>query len=203
VVAATAKLDESEGWRGVDRGLFDALRELRRAIADERDVPPFVVFADTVLRDMARARPKTLDDLRGIKGVGDKKLADLGARFLEAIAAWRQEHPPAYLTNHRTTESGNVSKTQAFSLFDSGRPLDEVAAKTGRTRSTIAGYLEDYVSERKPASLAPWVDEVTYGRVRSAAERTQGAFLKPVFEALDGSVSYEDIRVVMKHAGMR
>ena len=203
VIVATAKGDDSEGWKGVDRGLFDALRELRRAIADERDVPPFVVFADTVLRDMARARPKTLEDLRGIKGVGDKKLADLGARFLEAIAAWRQEHPPAYLTNHRTSAVGNGSKTQAFTLFDTGSTVEEVAAKTGRSRSTVGLYLEDYVTERKPANIKSWVDDVTYARVRSAAERTPGAFLKPVFEALDGSVSYEDIRVVMKHAGLR
>ena len=203
LVTVTSKGDESEGWRGVDRGLFEGLRELRRAIADERDVPPFVVFSDTVLRDMARARPKTLEDLRGIKGVGEKKLADLGARFLEAIAAWRLEHPPAPTAPHRTSAAGNVSKTQAFVLFDHGRPLDEVAAKTGRTRTTVAGYLEDYVAERKPASVSAWIDEATYARVRSAAERSQGTFLKPVFEALEGSVSYEEIRVVMKHAGIR
>ena len=202
MAAVASKSDESEGWRGVDRSLFEALRELRRTIAEERDVPPFVVFSDTVLRDMARARPKTLEDLRGIKGVGEKKLADLGERFLIAIAAWRREHPPAAST-HRTAETGNVSKTAAFRLFEQGCSLDDVASKTGKARSTVASYLEDYVSERKPQSVSPWVDEVTYARVRSAAERTQGTFLKPVFEALEGSVSYDDIRVVMKHARIR
>ena len=197
-----SKAGEGESWRGVDRSLFETLRELRKAIAEERDVPPFVIFSDTVLRDMARARPKTLEDLRGIKGVGEKKLVDLGERFLIAIAAWRRDHPPVSST-HRTAATGNPSKTQAFTLFDGGRSLDEVAEKTGRSRSTIAGYLEDYVAERKPKSVSAWVDEVTYARVRSAAERTPGTFLKPVFEALDGSVSYEDIRVVMKHAGIR
>ncbi len=203
LVAAATKSDESEGWRGVDRSLFGALRELRRAIAEERDVPPFVVFSDTVLRDMARARPKTLEDLRGIKGVGEKKLADLGARFLDAIATWVREHPPLPQSVHRTAATGNVSKTTAFQLFDEGSSLDDVAAKTGRSRSTISSYLEDYVAERKPESVSPWVDEVTYARVRSAAERTPGTFLKPVFEALNGAVSYDDIRVVMKHAGIR
>ncbi|HET6224206.1 MAG TPA: RecQ family ATP-dependent DNA helicase, partial [Dongiaceae bacterium] len=48
---------DQAAWEGVDRGLFDSLRELRRAIAAEREVPPFVVFSDATLRDMARIRP--------------------------------------------------------------------------------------------------------------------------------------------------
>ncbi|HZO92199.1 MAG TPA: DNA helicase RecQ [Candidatus Baltobacteraceae bacterium] len=69
-----------------DRDLFARLRTLRREIAGERDVPPYVVFSDAVLRAMARAIPRTPAQLRAISGVGEKKLADFGARFLEAIA---------------------------------------------------------------------------------------------------------------------
>jgi ATP-dependent DNA helicase RecQ len=69
-----------------DRPLFAALRALRREIAVERDVPPYVVFSDAVLRSMAREVPRTPAQLRAISGVGEKKLADFGARFLAAIA---------------------------------------------------------------------------------------------------------------------
>ena len=69
-----------------DRDVFAALRDLRRRIAAERDVPPYVVFSDAVLRAMAREKPRTPGQLRGISGVGEKKLADFGARFLAAIA---------------------------------------------------------------------------------------------------------------------
>jgi ATP-dependent DNA helicase RecQ len=69
-----------------DRPLFAALRALRREIAIERDVPPYVVFSDAVLRAMAREVPRTPAQLRAISGVGEKKLADFGARFLAAIA---------------------------------------------------------------------------------------------------------------------
>jgi ATP-dependent DNA helicase RecQ len=72
-----------------DRDLFAALRTLRREIAQERDVPPYVVFSDAVLRAMAREVPRTAAQLRAIAGVGEKKLADFGKRFLEAIAAIR------------------------------------------------------------------------------------------------------------------
>ena len=69
-----------------DRDVFGALRDLRRQIAAERDVPPYVVFSDAVLRSMARELPRTPAQLRAISGVGEKKLADFGARFLAAIA---------------------------------------------------------------------------------------------------------------------
>jgi ATP-dependent DNA helicase RecQ len=72
-----------------DRDVFAALRDLRRHIAAERDVPPYVVFSDAVLRAMARELPGTPGQLRGISGVGEKKLADFGARFLAAIAESR------------------------------------------------------------------------------------------------------------------
>jgi ATP-dependent DNA helicase RecQ len=68
-----------------DADLFRALRELRTAIAAERDVPAYVVFSDAVLRSMARERPRTPAQLLGISGVGEKKLADFGQRFLAEI----------------------------------------------------------------------------------------------------------------------
>ncbi len=67
--------------------VFRALRDLRKELADERDVPAYVVFSDAVLRAMARELPRTPAQLRAISGVGEKKLADFGARFLEVISA--------------------------------------------------------------------------------------------------------------------
>jgi ATP-dependent DNA helicase RecQ len=68
-----------------DAEVFRALRDLRKELADERDVPAYVVFSDAVLRAMARELPRTPAQLRAISGVGEKKLADFGARFLAAI----------------------------------------------------------------------------------------------------------------------
>jgi ATP-dependent DNA helicase RecQ len=73
-----------------DRDAFETLRTLRKKIADERDVPAYVIFPDTTLRAMARDLPTTLEELRRVPGVGDKKLADFGDAFLEAIAALRE-----------------------------------------------------------------------------------------------------------------
>lgn len=78
---------ERASWTGVARDLFETLRELRRGIADERGVPPYVVFSDASLRDMARLLPTCPEEFLAVHGVGAKKLADLGPRFLDAIRA--------------------------------------------------------------------------------------------------------------------
>ena len=65
--------------------LFDALRELRREIAQEAGVPPYVVFHDSTLREMASERPATLSAMGEIGGVGAKKLDAHGERFLALI----------------------------------------------------------------------------------------------------------------------
>jgi ATP-dependent DNA helicase RecQ len=76
---------ESESWQDVDRDLFDRLRAVRLEIARARGVPPYVIFHDTTLREMARLRPKTVAELHGIRGIGARKADDLGETFLAAI----------------------------------------------------------------------------------------------------------------------
>ncbi|MGH7899583.1 MAG: DNA helicase RecQ [Candidatus Binatia bacterium] len=83
---AKSRLEESS-WEGVDRELFESLRELRREIAAERNVAAFVVIHDTSLRELARLRPRSLEELRRVRGFGEKKLAEFGPRFLERISA--------------------------------------------------------------------------------------------------------------------
>ena len=70
--------------------LFDVLREVRLKIARQRGVPPYVIFHDTTLREMAERRPRTFDDLHDIYGVGAKKAADFGDAFLDAIRTFRK-----------------------------------------------------------------------------------------------------------------
>ena len=77
----------AESWEGVDPELFDALRELRKRLADERGVPAYVVFGDAALLDMARLRPASDAEFLRVHGVGDKKLREYGEPFLAAIAA--------------------------------------------------------------------------------------------------------------------
>jgi ATP-dependent DNA helicase RecQ len=76
---------ETEGWEGVDRDLFEELRVLRLEIARRRRVPPYVIFHDTTLREIARSKPKTKEELRHVYGVGDRKAEDLGELVLTLV----------------------------------------------------------------------------------------------------------------------
>jgi ATP-dependent DNA helicase RecQ len=85
------RMDETS-WASVDTGLFEILRQLRRQLAEQRDVPAYVLFSDATLRDMARMRPGSPSALLEIRGVGERKLEDFGQRFLDAIATYCREH---------------------------------------------------------------------------------------------------------------
>jgi len=85
------RMDETS-WASVDTGLFEILRRLRRQLAEQRDVPAYVLFSDATLRDMARMRPGSPSTLLEIRGVGERKLEDFGQRFLDAIATYCREH---------------------------------------------------------------------------------------------------------------
>lgn len=76
---------ETESWEGVDRALFERLRAVRLDIARSRGVPPYVIFHDATLREMARLRPTSLDAFLTVKGVGARKADELGETFLTAI----------------------------------------------------------------------------------------------------------------------
>ena len=82
---------EAEAWEDVDRSLFERLRAVRLEMARERGVPPYVIFHDATLREMARDRPTTMDELLQVKGVGARKADVLGNAMLAAI----REHVPA------------------------------------------------------------------------------------------------------------
>jgi ATP-dependent DNA helicase RecQ len=77
---------ETESWQDVDRDLFERLRALRLDIARQRGVPPYVIFHDTTLREMARLKPRSVSALLDVRGVGARKAEDLGEAFVAVIA---------------------------------------------------------------------------------------------------------------------
>jgi len=72
-------------WKDVDHDLFDRLRTVRLKIARARGVPPYVIFHDTTLRELARLKPTTIEAFQQVYGIGAKKASQLGEAFLEEI----------------------------------------------------------------------------------------------------------------------
>jgi ATP-dependent DNA helicase RecQ len=81
----TRAAGDDGSWEGVDRALFERLRGMRLQMARARGVPPYVIFHDTTLRDLARRKPRSLDDLHAVYGMGARKIELLGTAVLETI----------------------------------------------------------------------------------------------------------------------
>ena len=198
----------ADSMQGVDAGLFEELRTLRFDVARERDVPPYIIFGDSALREMARLRPTTDEGFRAVRGVGDKKFDDFGEAFLEAIATYCEEHdvatdiesetPAPARKPTPTREAPSGSAIQAFPMFEAGASIADVVAETGRALSTVQGYLGEFLRSRKITDPTPWVDATTAARVVTACEELGSSDrLTPLFEHLGGTVNYETLRIVV------
>ena len=208
---------ERDEWAGVDRALFELLRGLRREIADAARVPPFVIFNDTTLQDMARHRPTSAAGLRRLRGIGERKLASFGDRFVAKIAehcratgvscdvalppsrAETQAPGTASLTLPPPTlpqKSRAAARLRAIALFDAGVPLDEIARQVARAVSTTCGYLAEYVQQNPEIRLTPWVPPEIESRIDAALQTGETHRLTPLREAVGDDVSYEQIRLV-------
>ena len=195
-----------ESWTGVERGLFETLRAMRRQKAALLNVPPYIIFGDVALRDMARRRPSSLEGFLQVRGVGEKKCDDFGTEFIDCINSYcsghdisQDETPPAIAPSDRPAVSGPTSSSRkAFELFEERRSVEEVARHLNRAESTVYGYLGQYIQHRRITDPAPWVDRESTSRIQNAIRRLGFERLRPISNALGGHVRYEDIRVVVK-----
>lgn len=200
---------EAISWEGVDRTLYDALRELRRGIAQERRLQPYLIFSDATLRELARVRPSSLEGMRMVYGIGEAKLRDHGERFFEFLDDWSREHglarDQAAGVARRTVEvradgaRRAQTKRLAFDLFRRGTPLADVMRRLDRKLSTVSEYLCEYILEERPASIKAWIAPAIYERIRAAAQQHGLDRLKPLYVALGEQVDYELLRIAAAH----
>jgi ATP-dependent DNA helicase RecQ len=203
--AAAAAVDE-DSWEGVDHGLFDALRQLRREEAVSRAVPAYIVFGDRTLRDLARRRPSTVERMLDVHGVGRQKAADFGQQVVECIVAYCSQHAltmdvsPAVRVTKQADDAPWIppaAALKAFPLFDEGLGVEEVAQQLGRAMSTTYGYLDAYLRHRKVVDPVPWLASQEFEEIADAVRNTGAERLKNIYETLGGRVGYEHIRIAV------
>ena len=85
----------------------------------------------------------------------------------------------------------------ADTLFRQGRSIDDVAAQTGRAHSTVTGYLVEFLIQEGQLSPEPWLDDASFAVISAAAKAVGGDRLKPVFDQLNGTFSYDQIRMTI------
>ena len=189
--------------------LFDTLRALRRSCAEKAGVPPYVVFSDATLRELATYLPLTLADMSRISGFGEVKIARYGALFLAPIVAYCSERglttrigeksgsrPIRPSTPVSKLASTNDTAAETLRLFQSGTKVDEIARLRALSISTIENHLASCIAAGTLAVEAV-VDPNKIPPIKAAVETHGIAFLKPLKVALGDSYSYGEIRAVL------
>ncbi|MHB8574121.1 MAG: DNA helicase RecQ [Dehalococcoidia bacterium] len=182
-----------------DADLFERLRGLRKRLADERNVPPYVVFSDAVLRAMATRLPTTIEELLAINGIGEHKAQQFGLVFLQEIAAHMaglRPAPRAAPSRERQPLKPGETRVLTLELFREGRSPAQIATHRQLSLSTIEGHLAEALEQGEPidvdALLVP-----ARRRVIEAAMAEVGSWpLKPVMERLGDGYTYGELRLV-------
>ena len=189
----TSKTGTKSGkLRACDEALYEALRELRRKIANEQGVPAYVIFHDKTLQDMALLRPENPEAMRYISGVGEQKLTRYGQAFIEEI----KSHPLPTLLRNRLNDTTN----ETLFFYSQGKDAETIARERDLKVSTIYGHLADAITaglidvrETVPIDDAQYVEIVNAMEI---FEVPSNGSLKPIFEALDEVYDYGVLKCI-------
>ena len=202
---ASASADPASDY---DAALFEKLRALRSRLASELGVPPYVIFGDRPLREMCHNFPQSPSSLLAINGVGQRKLEDYGAAFLEIIADYARENggipdktlnaasPSAAIpraTEPRRRSTRRYDKT--LPLADLGLPVREIAERLSLRETTVAGHVENLIASNALRDPSPYLPERgRLDQIIAAIETVGDARLKPIYQHLGEAFDYEEIR---------
>lgn len=191
-----------------DRGLFEHLRALRKRIADEKSVPPFVVASDRTLRQVTALMPGSREEFLKVHGVGQEKFEKFGPAFMEGLAEYLGEHPE--LAEKKLVElpagavpapvlSKPLSETYyaTFDLVKKGLSPEEISTNRGIGLSTVENHIAKLIEEGEAIDPRQYVSEAEEEKVRALVEKLGAEALKPIFEAGGKEISYGQIRIVM------
>jgi ATP-dependent DNA helicase RecQ len=189
----------SAGEIECDEALFERLRTVRRKLADERDVPAYVIFSDVSLREMARAYPTTASEFRRIPGVGEQKLKDFAKPFLAEIIDYlatnlRQPFTGA-LPSRRHHSGLNDSQSETLRRFRNGESVDEISRTRGFVCSTIYGHLVAAIERGEPLAPDRFFTASEQDEIAAAFQQTTNENLGDVNALLAGKYNIGQLRV--------
>jgi len=176
--------------RSVDQSLFELLREHRLELANEYGVPPYIIFHDSTLEEMAKTRPDNLQAMRYISGVGEQKLDKYGDSFLTII----QSSPlPDILKN---TLSDTVNET--LILLNDGHDIENIASKRDIKISTVYTHIADAIEVGLvDAKEVLQLTDDQHNEIIATLEMNEDECrLKPVFDSLEGQYDYGVLKCV-------
>ncbi len=212
VLVAVAPQKEDGGDRrsqspvSVDaESLFQRLRVLRKKLADERAIAPYMVFADSTLKSMAQQQPQTLAEFAAISGVGSRKLLQYGDKFLSEIHGFRTEQGlPVVAAAEETTPPPSKSDDFALAetlsatlaLFQKGCSVSEIAQRRGFRPNTILSHLVELIEQGQPIALDGLVTMERQEKIRAAITQVGATSLTLIRNHLGEEYAYDEIKLV-------
>jgi ATP-dependent DNA helicase RecQ len=186
-----------------DEVLFDRLRALRKKLADERDVPAYIIFSDVALRQMARNYPASERDFARISGVGEKKLLEFGDIFLGEIAAHLQTNARQIFADDSFTAPATPppraslgdSARETLRRFRSGHSVEKIAQERGVTTNTILNHIAEGIERGEPVDLNQFFTAEERKKIAAAFDRKNSGSLTAIFESLGGAIDYGRLRI--------
>ena len=202
-VAPTEVAAHRAGEIACDEALFEKLRVLRKQLADERSVPPYIVFSDVALRQMARNYPANDREFSRISGVGEKKLREFGETFLREIARHLETNARQMFANdsfgqvepmaRRSRMTDTVRETLHF--FRAGKTVAQISQLRGLKDGTILSHFEEAILAGEDVEVERIVDSITRKEITAALVGHRGASLTSVFEKLGGRYPFGFLRI--------
>jgi ATP-dependent DNA helicase RecQ len=186
-----------------DEDLFNLLRDKRKTIADENAVAPYAIFSDTTLMEMAYYFPRSKESLMKIYGVGRAKLKHFGSLFLGVIKNYCDEHDieeqKKSLDKKSEPKYTGELHEQLGQAYNDGQSIEHLAEEKGVKEMTILKYLKKYLKEGnalRPDGLAQAsaLSQRKQDKVVESLEDKGPKMLRAVYDALDKSVSYTELR---------
>ncbi|MGE0770973.1 MAG: DNA helicase RecQ [Cyclobacteriaceae bacterium] len=165
----TTEIDEEESSERVpvnskayDEKLYEMLKTLRKQLAKEKDLPPYVIFQDPSLEEMATTYPTTKEDLASVNGVGMGKVNKFGKEFLELIKQYVDEHDIETATDVIVKSSVNKSKIKIFIIQQIDRKVDleEIAESKALTFEELLSEIENICYSGTKLNIDYYIDQV-------------------------------------------
>lgn len=175
--------------------LFERLRELRKRLADEKNMPPFVIFSDATLSDMSQKKPLTQADMLNVSGVGEMKYQQYGEFFIREIASFLKTVPGV-----NSASLGVNTYEFTFKLYSEGNSVEEIAEIRGLNTGTIISHLSKLYEEGKKINPWAFINQSEYREIMGAAKAMgvkKGDGMKALFEAMDMKYGYDKIRIAL------
>ena len=200
-VTAPEKQTRHVGEIACDEVLFERLRELRKRLADEHDVPAYIIFSDVSLRQMARNYPESESDFARISGVGEKKLREYGEVFLNEIALHLATNPRQIFAEDsfvvplpQRSQVGDSAR-ETLRHFRAGESVEQIAASRGLVAGTIYGHLATAIEAGEEIDLAQLLDNEAQAEIAAAFKRTGWGNIVGARELLGEKYDYGLLRI--------